>query len=77
MAYHDDYNNAAVWTVDEALAEHLTAYDAFGLWDLTRSQNIAQDYLVSLLIRPRGLSRAMTGSERDNEAHAVYSCPLR
>jgi hypothetical protein len=48
-----DYDNATVWSSTEALDEVTRAYDAFAAWQAIRNENIAQDYLVSLLIRAR------------------------
>jgi len=49
-----DYDNSTLWTPTEALAEVRTAFKAFVTWDTIRAENIAQEYLVSLLIKPRG-----------------------
>ncbi len=49
-----DYDNGTVWTEVEALEEVNRASDAFAFWSIIRQANIAQEYLVSLLIRPRG-----------------------
>jgi len=48
-----DYDNATFWTHTDALDEVTTAATAFSLWHSIKTENIAQDYLVSLLIRPR------------------------
>ena len=48
-----DYDNATYWTQSEALVEVESAMDAFDLWNDLRHTKIAQDYLVSLLIKPR------------------------
>ncbi|MCX6606110.1 MAG: hypothetical protein NTV52_21310 [Acidobacteria bacterium] len=48
-----DYDNATTWTHTQALEEVTTAATAFSLWHSIRSEKIAQDYLVSLLVRPR------------------------
>jgi hypothetical protein len=48
-----DYDNTTFWTPTEALTEVATAAKAFSTWKLIRNENIAQEYLVSLLIRPR------------------------
>jgi hypothetical protein len=48
-----DYDNSQVWTHVEALAEVRIAVDAFSTWRQIRNEKIAQDYLVSLLIKPR------------------------
>jgi hypothetical protein len=48
-----DYDNATVWTATEALKEVRRAVDAVAAWQAIRDENLAQDYLVSLLIRPR------------------------
>jgi len=48
-----DYDNATFWTRTEALREVATAAKAFSTWRSVKNEKIAQDYLVSLLIRPR------------------------
>jgi hypothetical protein len=48
-----DYDNTTFWTRTEALREVMTAGNAFESWQLIQNENIAQEYLVSLLIRPR------------------------
>lgn len=48
-----DYDNSISWTQAEALEEWRTAAEAFADWDSIRNADIAQDYLVSLLIKPR------------------------
>ena len=49
-----DYDNSTFWTRTEALAEVATAVQAFATWGTIRNENISQEYLVSLLIKPRG-----------------------
>jgi hypothetical protein len=48
-----DYDNGTVWTHSDARDELTNAYAAFETWKAIRGENIAQEYLVSLLIRPR------------------------
>ena len=48
-----DYDNSQVWRQTEALHEVQTSEDAFRTWQSIRHEKIAQDYLVSLLIRTR------------------------
>ena len=48
-----DYDNSTFWSSTEALAEVVRAGEAFAAWDSIKDERIAQDYLVSLLIRPR------------------------
>jgi hypothetical protein len=48
-----DYNIKDAWTLTQALKEILAANRAFGTWQEIRNEKISQDYLVSLLIRPR------------------------
>ena len=48
-----DYDNATSWTKTEVIEEWIRAADAFANWDSIRNQDIAQTYLVSLLIKPR------------------------
>jgi hypothetical protein len=48
-----DYDNTTFWTATEALREVTTAAKAFSTWQAIRDEKIAQDCLVSLLIKPR------------------------
>ena len=48
-----DYDNATFWTLNQALTEVTTAANAFAAWKSIQNENIAQNYLVSLLIKPR------------------------
>jgi uncharacterized protein (UPF0332 family) len=48
-----DYNINDAWTLSQALDEMLRADRAFVIWQEIRTEKISQDYLVSLLIRPR------------------------
>ena len=48
-----DYDNSTVWTQTAAFEEVSTAARAFDTWRSIRHEKIAQDYLVSLLIKPR------------------------
>ena len=48
-----DYDVANPWTFTQSLREVLAARRTFVVWDEIRNEKIAQDYLVSLLIRPR------------------------
>ena len=48
-----DYDNGTRWTPFEALQEVSIAREAFAVWATIRSEDLAQEYLVSLLIRPR------------------------
>jgi hemerythrin-like domain-containing protein len=48
-----DYDNTIFWTRTEALREVTTAAKAFSTWQAIKNKKIAQDYLVSLLIKPR------------------------
>ena len=48
-----DYNIKDAWTVTQALKEILAANRAFETWQEIRMEKISQEYLVSLLIRPR------------------------
>jgi len=48
-----DYNIKDAWTLTQSLKEMLAANRAFAIWLEIRSEKISQDYLVSLLIRPR------------------------
>ena len=48
-----DYHNGVRWTHVESLREVTTVRKAFLIWASIRNENIAQDYLVSLLIKPR------------------------
>lgn len=48
-----DYDNATAWTHTEALRDVTTAAKAFATWQSIKHEKIAQDYLVSLLIKTR------------------------
>ena len=48
-----DYDVTLNWTKADALDEVRTAALAFEAWHAIRHTKIAQDYLVSLLIKPR------------------------
>ena len=48
-----DYDNGRLWTHLESLREVTTAARAFSAWQSIKHEKIAQDYLVSLLIKPR------------------------
>ena len=48
-----DYDNSRIWTQNQAFEEVATAVEAFSAWHSIKSEKIAQDYLVSLLIKPR------------------------
>ena len=48
-----DYDNATHWTATEAFEQVIAAANAFRDWAAIRHEKIAQDYLVSLLIRKR------------------------
>lgn len=52
-----DYDNGTFWTPTEALAEVSTAFNAFASWKRIKEESIAQDYLASLLIKPRPKAR--------------------
>ena len=48
-----DYDNTAHWTQAEAFEDVNLAVEVFSDWQSIRHEKIAQDYLVSLLIKPR------------------------
>jgi hypothetical protein len=48
-----DYDTANPWSLTQSLNSVLAAKRAFVIWDEVRNTKIAQDYLVSLLIKPR------------------------
>jgi hypothetical protein len=48
-----DYNVKNAWTLTQSLNEMFAANRAFVTWRQIRTENISQEYLVSLLIRPR------------------------
>jgi uncharacterized protein (UPF0332 family) len=48
-----DYNIKDAWTLTQSLKEVLAANRAFVIWQEIRTEKISQDYLISLLIRPR------------------------
>jgi len=47
------YDNTVLWTQSEAWEEVDRAFQAMTAWKSIRHEKIAQDYLVSLLIKPR------------------------
>ena len=48
-----DYNIKDAWTFTQSLKEVLAANRALEIWQGIRAEKISQDFLVSLLIRPR------------------------
>jgi uncharacterized protein (UPF0332 family) len=48
-----DYDTSHRWTFTHAMKEVLAGFRAFALWTDIKGEKIAQEYLVSLLIRPR------------------------
>jgi hypothetical protein len=48
-----DYDNATFWTRTEALAQVKSAEQAFSTWKSIRNEQIAQAYLVSLVVKKR------------------------
>lgn len=48
-----DYNIKDAWSLTQSLKEILAANRAFITWQEIRAEKISQEYLVSLLIRPR------------------------
>lgn len=48
-----DYDNSTFWTRTEALAEIKLAEQAFRIWKPIRNEQIAQAYLVSLMVKKR------------------------
>lgn len=48
-----DYDNSRIWTRTEALVQVKAAEQAFADWAGIRVHRIAQEYLVSLLVRQR------------------------
>jgi uncharacterized protein (UPF0332 family) len=48
-----DYDNTTFWTRTEALAQLKAAEQAFSAWKPIRNEQIAQAYLVSLVVKKR------------------------
>jgi uncharacterized protein (UPF0332 family) len=48
-----DYDNTTFWTRTEALAWVKSAEQAFATWKPIRNEQIAQEYLVSLVVKKR------------------------
>jgi hypothetical protein len=48
-----DYDNTTFWTRTEALAQIKSAEQAFSTWKPIRDEQIAQAYLVSLVVKKR------------------------
>ena len=53
MRHIADYDNGRRWSPPEAAEMVETVVGAFHRWDKIKRTDIAQEYLVSLLIRPR------------------------
>jgi hypothetical protein len=53
MRHIADYDNGIVWSPMAAVVATARARGAFQVWQKIRDTDIAQEYLVSLLIRPR------------------------
>lgn len=48
-----DYDTKSSWTFVQAMNEILSVGRAFATWQEIKNEDIAQEYLVSLLIKPR------------------------
>jgi uncharacterized protein (UPF0332 family) len=48
-----DYDNSSQWTRTEVLAQIATVTTAFQSWRAIRNENLAQDYLIYLLVKER------------------------
>lgn len=48
-----DYDNTTFWTRTDALTQVRSAEDAFNKWKPIRHEQIAQAYLVSLIVKKR------------------------
>ena len=48
-----DYDNTTFWTRSEAVTHVKSAEQAFITWKTIRSERIAQDFLVSMLVKHR------------------------
>lgn len=48
-----DYDTSTPWTQTQALGGVASVVHVFSIWQTIRNEKIAQDFLVSLLIRPR------------------------
>ena len=48
-----DYDNTRAWSRTEALAQVKSAEQAFSTWKPIRDEQIAQAYLVSLVVKKR------------------------
>jgi hypothetical protein len=48
-----DYDNSTQWTRTEALTQIAVVNTAFQSWKTIRNENLAQDYLVYLLVKER------------------------
>jgi hypothetical protein len=47
-----DYDNNKYWDATDALAIVILCRRVFATWDIIKNEDIAQEYLVSLLIKP-------------------------
>lgn len=48
-----DYDNTTTWSRTDALDQVESAKEAFAIWKRIRNQDVAQQYLVSLLVKKR------------------------
>lgn len=48
-----DYDNTTFWTKTDALSQVKSVQQAFGIWKPIRNEQIAQAYLVSLVVKKR------------------------
>jgi hypothetical protein len=49
-----DYDNGTLWTRTESVNQVQAAVRAFALWKSIREEDIAQAFLVALMVRKRG-----------------------
>jgi hypothetical protein len=48
-----DFDNTTFWTKTDALSQVKSVQQAFGIWKPIRNEQIAQAYLVSLVVKKR------------------------
>ena len=53
LRHSADYDNGRIWASLDAIVPVASAKNAFAAWNDIKHADIAQEYLVSLLIRPR------------------------
>ena len=53
VRHEADYNNAKVWTQTEAITQVSAAQNAFAAWRKIKATDVANEYLLSLLVKEK------------------------